>query len=166
MNTSVPAATLLRRITAADNAAIARVIRQVSAEYGLTADKGYRSPTRISMSCMSCTASRAPPTGWWSKRGSGWRRRRRAAACSEPDICELQKMYFMTSARGQGLAKKLALLALDYAREQGFKRCYLETTAFLTEAIGLYEHLGFEHIDGPLGCTGHVDCEVRMLKTL
>jgi putative acetyltransferase len=41
MNTSVPAATLLRRITAADNAAIARVIRQVSAEYGLTADKGY-----------------------------------------------------------------------------------------------------------------------------
>ncbi|MGN5902453.1 GNAT family N-acetyltransferase, partial [Klebsiella pneumoniae] len=25
---------------------------------------------------------------------------------------------------------------------------------------------GFEHIDGPLGCTGHVDCEVRMLKTL
>ncbi|HBQ6758011.1 GNAT family N-acetyltransferase, partial [Acinetobacter baumannii] len=23
-----------------------------------------------------------------------------------------------------------------------------------------------EHIDGPLGCTGHVDCEVRMLKTL
>ncbi|WP_414077737.1 GNAT family N-acetyltransferase, partial [Staphylococcus aureus] len=82
------------------------------------------------------------------------------------DICELQKMYFMTSARGQGLAKKLALLALDYAREQGFKRCYLETTAFLTEAIGLYEHLGFEHIDGPLGCTGHVDCEVRMLKTL
>ncbi len=28
MNTSVPAATLLRRITAADNAAIARVIRR------------------------------------------------------------------------------------------------------------------------------------------
>ena len=57
-------------------------------------------------------------------------------ACSEPDICELQKMYFMTSARGQGLAKKLALLALDYAREQGFKRCYLETTASVS-----YTHL-------------------------
>lgn len=41
-----------------------------------------------------------------------------------------------------------------------------ETTAFLKEAIGLYEHLGFTHIDAPLGCTGHVDCEVRMLKTL
>ena len=62
--------------------------------------------------------------------------------------------------------QKLAQLALDHARTQGFTRCYLETTAFLKEAIGLYEHLGFEHIDAPLGCTGHVDCEVRMLKNL
>ena len=75
-------------------------------------------------------------------------------------------MYFLPTIRGQGLAKKLALLALDHARQNGFKRCYLETTAFLTDAIRLYEHLGFEHIDQPLGCTGHVDCEVRMLKTL
>ena len=55
-------------------------------------------------------------------------------------------------------------MALEHAREQGFKQCYLETTAFLTEAIRLYEHLGFEHISEALGCTGHVDCEVRMLK--
>ncbi|VFT71382.1 putative acetyltransferase [Escherichia coli] len=31
----------MRRLTLQDNPAIARVIRQVSAEYGLTADKGY-----------------------------------------------------------------------------------------------------------------------------
>ena len=55
---------------------------------------------------------------------------------------------------------------MDFAREEGFKLCYLETTAFLTEAIALYERLGFEHISEPLGCTGHVDCEVRMLKSL
>lgn len=64
------------------------------------------------------------------------------------------------------MAKKLALMAMDHARALGFKHCYLETTAFLREAIGLYEHLGFEHISEPLGCTGHVDCEVRMLKPL
>lgn len=87
-------------------------------------------------------------------------------SCSEPDTCELQKMYFLPVIRGQGLAKKLALMALDHAREQGFKRCYLETTAFLREAIALYERLGFEHISEPLGCTGHIDCEVRMLKIL
>ena len=50
--------------------------------------------------------------------------------------------------------KKLALVALEHARSQGFKRCYLETTAFLKEAIGLYEHLGFEHIDAPTGLHG------------
>ncbi|MEE7237773.1 GNAT family N-acetyltransferase, partial [Escherichia coli B12:H4] len=27
-------------------------------------------------------------------------------------------------------------------------------------------HLGFEHIDYALGCTGHVDCEVWMLRKL
>lgn len=41
MNTSATITASLRRITAEDNAAIANVIRQVSAEYGLTADKGY-----------------------------------------------------------------------------------------------------------------------------
>ncbi len=74
-------------------------------------------------------------------------------------------MYFLPSVRGQGLAKSWRW-SPEHARTQGFKRCYLETTAFLKEAIGLYEHLGFEHIDAPLGCTGHVDCEVRMLKSL
>ena len=44
-------------------------------------------------------------------------------------------------------------MAMEQAREMGFKRCYLETTAFLKEAIALYEHLGFEHIDYALGCT-------------
>ena len=75
-------------------------------------------------------------------------------------------MYFLPEARGQGQAKKLALMAMDFAKQQGFTRCYLETTAFLKEAIALYEHLGFSRISEPLGCTGHVDCEVRMLKSL
>ena len=84
----------------------------------------------------------------------------------ETDLCELQKMYFLPILRGKGLAKQLALQALAFARQQGFGRCYLETTASLTSAVGLYERLGFEHIGGAMGNTGHVDCEVTMLKTL
>ena len=84
----------------------------------------------------------------------------------EADLCELQKMYFLPILRGKGLAKQLALQALAFARQQGFGRCYLETTASLTSAIGLYEKLGFEHIDCSMGNTGHVDCEVTMLKKL
>lgn len=56
-------------------------------------------------------------------------------------------------------------MSLEFARQQGYKRCYLETTAQLQAAIKLYEKLGFETIDAPLGNTGHGDCEIRMLKT-
>lgn len=87
-------------------------------------------------------------------------------ACSAPDICELQKTYFLPQVRRLGLARRLVLRAMDYARLQGFRRCYLETTGSLTRAIKLYESLGFERIDNAMGCTGHVDCEVRMLKML
>lgn len=103
MNTSVPAATLLRRITAADNAAIARVIRQVSAEYGLTADKGYTVADPNLDELYELYSQ--PGSAYWVVEqegevvgGGGVA----PLACSEPDICELQKMYFMTSARGGG----------------------------------------------------------------
>ncbi len=103
MNTSVPAATLLRRITAADNAAIAGVIRQVSAEYGLTADKGYTVADPNLDELYELYSQ--PGSAYWVVEqegevvgGGGVA----PLACSEPDICELQKMYFMTSARGWG----------------------------------------------------------------
>ncbi|MCV5408991.1 GNAT family N-acetyltransferase, partial [Escherichia coli] len=41
MNNIAPQSPVMRRPTLQDNPAIASVIRQVSAEYGLTADKGY-----------------------------------------------------------------------------------------------------------------------------
>ena len=157
----------LRRISASDNPAIAAVIRTVSAEYGLTADKGYTVADPNLDELFQVYSQ--PGAAYWVVEQNGQVVGGGGVAplgCSEPDICELQKMYFLPSVRGQGLAKKLALMAMDYAREQGFKRCYLETTAFLKEAIGLYEHLGFQHIDYALGCTGHVDCEVRMLREL
>ena len=167
MNVTAPVEVKMRRIAATDNAAIASVIRQVSAEYGLTADKGY-TVADPELDELYQLYSREGCAYWVVELngdvvgGGGVA----PLKCSEPDICELQKMYFLPSVRGQGLAKRLALMALDHAREQGFKQCYLETTAFLTEAIRLYERLGFAHIAEPLGCTGHVDCEVRMLKPL
>lgn len=167
MSVISPVAVTLRPLAAEDNSAIASVIRQVSAEYGLTADKGYTVADPNLDELYQLYSQ--PGAAYWVVEQDGQVVGGGGVAplgCSEPDICELQKMYFLSSVRGQGLAKKLALMALDHAREQGFKHCYLETTEFLREAIGLYEHLGFEHISEPLGCTGHVDCEVRMLKAL
>lgn len=157
----------VRPITAADNPHIAQVIRDVSAEFGLTADKGYTvSDPQLDQLFELYSAEQS---AYWIIEyqgkvvgGGGVA----PLACSAPDICELQKMYFLPAIRGQGLARELALRAMEHARRHGFRRCYLETTASLTRAIKLYESLGFAHIDAAMGCTGHVDCEVRMLKAL
>ncbi len=167
MSTVTPLNLQVRPIVAADNPLIAKVIRDVSAEFGLTADKGY-TVSDPNLDRLFELYSETNSAYWIVEHdgvvvgGGGVA----PLACSAADICELQKMYFLPQVRGLGLARDLALRAMDYARQQGFRRCYLETTGSLTRAIKLYESLGFEHIEGAMGCTGHVDCEVRMLKML
>ncbi|WP_414148040.1 GNAT family N-acetyltransferase [Erwinia sp. BNK-24-b] len=167
MINTLPDNVRVRPIEPADNPFIANVIRDVSAEFGLTADKGFTvaDPNLDRL----CELYRQPNSAYWVVELEGKIMGGGGVAPlqgSEADVCELQKMYFMPQLRGMGIAKALALQAMDYARERGFKRCYLETTASLTRAVRLYEHLGFQHIDGPMGNTGHVDCEVTMLRSL
>ncbi len=140
----------LRPITADDNPHIARVIRDVSAEFGLTADKGYTvaDPNLDQLYELYSAGHSA----YWivEHQEKGWAARHCPLACSAPDICELQKMYFLPGIRGLGVARELALLAMAHARQRGFRRCYLETTGSLTRAIKLYESLGFARIDHAL----------------
>ncbi|WP_404798981.1 GNAT family N-acetyltransferase [Acinetobacter thermotolerans] len=76
-------------------------------------------------------------------------------------------MYFLPAIRQHGFAKKILNVAFDFARQQNFKRIYLETTKSLWQAVKLYEKLGFKHLDQPEGNTGHSEaCEIWMLKTL
>lgn len=157
---------LIRQAKAEDDAAIAQVIRAVSAEYGLTADKGY-SVADPTLDCLSQIYSQTGANYWVIEvegrvlGGAGI-----APLANNDGVCELQKMYFMPEIRGKGLAKRVALMALDFAREAGYQSCYLETTAVLNEAIKLYEKLGFIHLSAPLGNTGHDACEIPMLLNL
>lgn len=158
----------IRPITQADNPAIAAVVRAVSAEYGLTADKGYGvADPNLDFLHETYLSERSRywviegPDG--SILGGGGIA---PLAGEEGQVCELQKMYFMPSLRGLGLGRRLVLQALDEARALGYQRCYLETTAVLREATALYESLGFEHLPGPLGSTGHDACEICMVLAL
>jgi putative acetyltransferase len=156
----------VRPLTQQDNPKIAEVIRMVSAEYGLTADKGYGvgDPTLDDMYSVYSNKNSAYWVIEFQGRivgGGGF-----APLQGQSDICELQKMYFLPECRRQGLAKRIAHLVFTMAKSMGFSQCYLETTADLKEAIHLYEKLGFEHLDAPLGNTGHDACEVVMAKTL
>ncbi|CDF80091.1 acetyltransferase YjgM [Formosa agariphila KMM 3901] len=82
------------------------------------------------------------------------------------EVCELQKMYFLDEARGRGLGKTMMDTCLQKAKDFGYTRCYLETLPFMTSAKHLYEKVGFEYLDGPMGETGHYSCNVWMIKEL
>ena len=75
------------------------------------------------------------------------------------DVCELRKMYFLPELRGLGMGARLIRLALDHAREAGFRTCYLETLEHMTQARRLYEGFGFRKLDARLGDTGHFSCD-------
>ena len=80
-------------------------------------------------------------------------------------ICELQKMYCLSKARGTGTAHVLMDTALEYAKRH-YKKCYLETLPNMIAAQRFYEKYGFVRIDEPLGDTGHFECDVRYIKEL
>jgi len=84
----------------------------------------------------------------------------------EDSICELQKMYFLPEARGRGIGMKMINQCLDFGREHGFEKCYIETLPYMENARKLYHKNGFEVIEKPLGNTGHYNCTVFMVKDL
>jgi putative acetyltransferase len=82
------------------------------------------------------------------------------------DHCELRKMYFVPEGRGFGAGRRLLNLCLDRARAMGYRYCYLETLAGMTSAQQLYRSAGFVQLPGPLGNTGHFNCDTYYGRTL
>ena len=167
MNNIAPQSPVMRRLTLQDNPAIARVIRQVSAEYGLTADKGY-TVADPNLDELYQVYSQ-PGHAYWVVEyegevvgGGGIA----PLAGSESDICELQKMYFLEEGRGKGIGFQLIQQCLEKATGFGYEKCYLETMPFMLDAQKLYKKVGFENICSPMGSTGHTSCPVWMLKDL
>lgn len=156
----------IRSIELEDNPSIANVIRQVSYENGLTEDKGYgvADPT---LEDMFSVYNNGRSQYWVIELdgkvvgGGGF-----APLAGMPEVCELQKMYFLPETRGKGLAKKLVNMSMEKAKALGYQHMYLETTECLNAAVKLYEKLGFDHLDSAWGETGHDACEVVMAKTL
>ena len=156
----------LLTLTGDYDAALAAVIREVSAEYGLTADKGYSvaDPQLDSLSQLY----QAPGTGYFLLvaedgelvGGAGF-----APVTGHAGVCELQKMYLLARARGQGVGRRLAEKVLEEASLRGYQHCYLETTPLLPEALHLYQKLGFTPCPR-LGDSGHDDCEITLMLPL
>jgi len=82
------------------------------------------------------------------------------------DVCELQRLFLKSSARGYGIGEKLMQLCIEFAKDANYKLIYLETFPNMKEAIGLYEKFDFNYIDHPMGSTGHFYCTTRMILKL
>jgi GNAT superfamily N-acetyltransferase len=62
------------------------------------------------------------------------------------DICELKRLYVTEAARGLGLGRRLSDALIAAATADGYRIMRLDTGALLTEAIGMYEAMGFIRI--------------------
>ncbi|MBJ6146246.1 GNAT family N-acetyltransferase [Hymenobacter sp. BT559] len=82
------------------------------------------------------------------------------------DTVELVKLYLLPAGRGRGVGKALIMECFDAARAAGYARLYLETTDELTQAIPLYERLGFSYLPAPLGDSGHFGCQIWMIRAV
>jgi putative acetyltransferase len=156
----------IRPITAADDAAMAAIIRTVMPEFGASGD-GF--------------AINDPEVDWMSR---AYARPRHAyfvleregrvlggagiapLAGGDEDVCELRKMYFLPEARGTGAGAMMMSRCLQAAGEAGFAQCYLETLRGMDAAMRLYERSGFHRIEAPMGATGHGGCNTFYLRAL
>ena len=82
------------------------------------------------------------------------------------EICELQKMYVDPSMRGKGIGSIMIEKCLQFAKENKFKLCYIETMPNMLDAQKLYLKYGFEYINSPMGNTGHTACPIWLTKSL
>ena len=82
------------------------------------------------------------------------------------DTCELVKMYVAKKFRGNGYGQTLLKKCIAEAKDQGYKKMYIESMPELTNALGMYEKNGFRYIEKPMGNSGHTGCELWMVKEL
>lgn len=156
----------IRKIEAKDNAVMAQIIRNIFEE--LNAPKegtAYADPYLNSLSDVYLSENEAyfvVEMNGDVKGGAGIA----PLANDNSGICELQKMYFAPEIRGFGIAQELLKKCLEFAKQAGYAKCYLETLPYMEAAQKLYKKFDFQYIDAPIGETGHSSCHVFMLKDL
>jgi putative acetyltransferase len=166
-NTTRPAEEFcVRAVAAADNSALAGVLREVMEEFGAAgAGSSIHDPELQDMASAYAAAGSAYFVVEHEGRlvgGGGFG----PLAGGAPEVCELRKMYLRPEARGHGLGRAMLARCLETARQIGYRRMYLETRQNMSDARRLYERSGFAPVSKPLGQTGHFGCDAWYVRDL
>jgi putative acetyltransferase len=156
----------IRPIAAADNPAIAKIIRDTLAEFGANHPGTVYFDSSTDHLFELFQQDRA--AYWVAEKddeivgGAGIFPTEGLPA----DTAELVKMYLLPKARGLGLGRHMIQQCLDWARAKGYQQIYLETMPELRKALKVYEKFGFEYLKAPMGNSGHTGCSLWMMKKL
>ena len=156
----------IRPIESRDNEALAKVIRTALAEFGANKPGTvYFDPTTDALYELFQTPGSFYSVATHDEKVIG--------GCGifptenlPNGICELVKLYVAKEARGTGLGKQLMEQSMSWAKENGYTHVYLESMPELKKAVSIYEKVGFQPLDHPLGNSGHDGCDIWMLKAL
>lgn len=157
----------IRPIAPGDNAALARAVRNTLAEFG--AAKPGTAYYDDATDHLYEVFSQQPRSAYFVAEVAGEVLGGGGIFPTEglpADTVELVKLYLLPAARGRGVGKTLINQCLEAARAHGYARVYLETTEELTQAIPLYERLGFSYLPQALGNSGHFGCQIWMIKAV
>ena len=164
--TRTPTDPQIRPIRAADDPAMAAIIREVMTSFGAYGPGYSINDPEVNAMSAHYPEPRAAffvvEIGGRVLGGGGIG----PLAGADADICELRKMYLLPELRGRGLGEKMLRRCLDAARERGYRRCYLETLTVMEPAQKLYVKSGFRLLHEALGATGHSGCNRFYLLAL
>ena len=157
----------IREVKEEDNAALAKVIRQVLIDIGVPkVGTAYADPE---LDFMYEAYQKEDRSAYFVIEEDGVVLGGAGIAPlvgEDPKICELQKMYFLPHGRGRGLGQQMIQHCLAFAKTKKFELCYLVTLPYMQAAQKLYLKTGFTYIDRPMGSTGHTSCNVWLTKAL
>jgi len=157
---------IIREIEPADNPIVAKLIRRVFEEYGAPREGTvYSDPATDNLYALF----RAPASVFWVATHEG----AIAGCCGvypteglPAGYAELVKFYLSPDARGKGIGKNLLQKCIKWAGKTGYTHLYIESMPAFANAVRIYEKIGFQQLDHSLGNSGHVSCDIWMLKKL
>jgi len=90
-----------------------------------------------------------------------------AVRALDKNICEMKRLFVIPEAMGSGIGKKLAQEIILSAIELGYSLMRLDTLESLTQALYLYESLGFKKINpyynNPLSGVVYLELDLKTL---